>query len=96
MKQSLLRQHCLQVLLVHECFQTFEHLKRVQKYLFRVAQCLLCVQSPAAALLTLDLASKLDSLPLKKRLSTLGCTILTAIIAFAKVSPRPSEISISL
>ena len=43
------------------------------------------VQSPAAALLTLDMAIKLDGMPLNRRLSTLGCTALTAVLAFTKV-----------
>ena len=44
------------------------------------------VQSPAAALLTLDMAVKLDGMPQHKRLSTLGCTIMTAVVAFVKVT----------
>lgn len=52
---------------------------------FTINEMVKSLQGPAAALLTLDQAANLDGQALKKRLSTLGCTILTAVFAFVKV-----------
>ena len=39
----------------------------------------------AAALLTLDLGSKLEGLDTRKRLSPLGCTMLISLFSYIKV-----------
>lgn len=43
------------------------------------------LQGLAAALLTLDLGSKLEGLDTRKRLSTLGCTMLISLFSYIKV-----------